>query len=280
VARLKPRFNEHVNRWWICDEGRYGFDFVDDDSRLPTPWRRRGSELAALTWDEAVGEVAGVLRRFAPGEMAIIASPRMTNEDLVALHRLAAAVGMGRLGFRVPPATPGRDDDLLLRADRHPNTRGAELIGLDGDVAAILADARAGRVKGLWVFDHDLLASAWDSADTRAALDRVETIIFTGSNAQGTSELAHLGLPATAWVERDGTFTNFQGRVQRFRRAVEPLGEALPAWEIVTRVLRALGHDAPATRAEQWFRELAGSVPAFAGLTWVGLGDGGGMVRA
>jgi formate dehydrogenase major subunit/formate dehydrogenase alpha subunit len=85
-------------------------------------------------------------------------------------------------------------------------------------------------------------------------------------------------LPLAAWVERDGTFTNFQGRVQRFRAALEPLGEARAGWDVIGRVLAAAGAPIPASRAEHWFRELANSVAAFAGLSYQTIGDGGAMV--
>jgi formate dehydrogenase major subunit len=85
-------------------------------------------------------------------------------------------------------------------------------------------------------------------------------------------------LPAAAWVERDGTFTNFEGRVQRFRPAVPPVAEALPDWDVIGRVLAALGADPGATRAEHWFRDLARSVDAFGGMTYATLGDAGQLV--
>jgi predicted molibdopterin-dependent oxidoreductase YjgC len=112
----------------------------------------------------------------------------------------------------------------------------------------------------------------------RTALEGVDTFVFTGTNAHATSALAHLVLPAAAWVEREGTFTSFEGRVQRFRTAVAPLGEALPAWDILGRVLAALGEEVQASRALHWFRQLAAAVPAFAGLTYERLGDEGQFV--
>jgi NADH-quinone oxidoreductase subunit G len=275
VARLKPRFNADVNAWWMCDDGRYGFGFVDDPSRLTTPLLRQDGALRPVSWDEAVAAAAAALGRYAPDEIAVVASPRMANEDLFALTRLLERCGVTRFGFRVPPSTPGDEDDLLIRADKNPNTRGAELLGLEGDVAAVLEAARQRRVKCLWVFEHDLRDTAWPAADTRAALGEVETLIYAGTNANATSALAHLVLPAAAWVEREGTFTNFQGRAQRFRTALEPLGEALPAWDIVGRVLAALGVATDAMRAEHWFRVLAATVPAFAGLSYQSLGDTG-----
>jgi predicted molibdopterin-dependent oxidoreductase YjgC len=85
-------------------------------------------------------------------------------------------------------------------------------------------------------------------------------------------------LPAAAWVEREGTLTNFEGRVQRFRTAVEPRAGALPEWEMLGRVLTALGATPAGSRAEHWFRDLAAAVPAFAGMTYQGLGDTGRMI--
>jgi NADH-quinone oxidoreductase subunit G len=223
--------------------------------------------------------VAASLGRYPADQTAIIASATMPNEDLFAVRTLAEGCGIRQVGFRVPPRVPGYEDDLLIRADKNPNTRGAELIGLDGDVAAILAATRARRVRCLVVFDHDLFDSAWPQAEVRAALEAAEALIFVGTNANATSALAHVVLPAAVWVERDGTFTNFEGRVQRFRPALPPLGDARPVWDIVAEVVAALGAPVAATRAEHWFRALTSAVPAFAGLTYQTIGDSGAMIK-
>jgi predicted molibdopterin-dependent oxidoreductase YjgC len=188
----------------------------------------------------------------------------------------------------VPPREPGDQDDFLIRADKNPNRRGAELIGLGPapgglDARSILAAAGAGRVKLLWVLHHDLLASAWPPAEVRAALGGAETLVFQGPLGHEVAARAHLVLPSAAYAEREGTFTNFQGRVQRFRAALPPLGQALPDWDILARVGRALGLADPvfqATRAERVFRDLAAAVPAFAGLSYQSLGDRGQLAAA
>src|SRR5437764_1496706 len=148
------------------------------------------------------------------------------------------------------------------------------------NAAALLAAVRGRQVKCLWIFGHDLLASAWPQALVLGALGAAETLVWVGANANATSERAHWVLPAAAWVEREGTYTNFEGRVQRLRQAVEPLGQALPEWEILGRILEALGAGARPPAAERWFRELAAATPAFAGLSYQAIGDGGQMVRA
>src|SRR6266581_3611009 len=95
VARLKPRFNAEVNRWWICDDGRYGYGAVDDDSRLTSPLTREGGGAAVeTTWDEAIAMLAQALGRYRPEEIGILPSPRMSNEDLFLLRRLAEHLGI------------------------------------------------------------------------------------------------------------------------------------------------------------------------------------------
>ena len=103
-------------------------------------------------------------------------------------------------------------------------------------------------------------------------------VVFQGTNANSTSAAAHLVLPSAAYVEREGTFTNFEGRVQRFRTALDALGEARPDWEILSALAVSLGLPDPAltsARADQVFQGLAGAVPAYAGMSYRSLGDGG-----
>jgi NADH-quinone oxidoreductase subunit G len=280
VVRLKPRFNADVNQWWMCDEGRYGFGDVDAPTRLERPELRESGNSRALSWDEAVAALVDALQAAGPEGTGVLLSPRMTNEDLWLARRLFIdTLGVRLVDFRVPPARPGSADDLLRVADKAPNTRGAELLGLAASEATdawpILDAAGAGRLRLLWVFDHDLLASGWPSAEVEAALGRVEGLVFQGPTANATSARAHLVLPSAVYVEREGTWTNVAGRVQRFWRAVGPRGEARADWEILAALARALGHAWQPLRAEHLFRELVAAIPAFAGLSYRSLGDHG-----
>jgi NADH-quinone oxidoreductase subunit G len=283
VVRLKPRFNADVNQWWICDEGRYGFDEVDAPTRIERPELREGGSARPLSWEEAVAALADGLRAAGPEGTGVLLSPRMTNEDLWLARRLFRdTLGVAHVDFRVPPRTPGSEDELLRRADKTPNARGAELIGCGRADAAdgrhVLDAARAGHLRLLWVFDHDLLDAGWPAAEAEEALARVEGVVFQGPTANRTSARAHVVLPSAAYVEREGTWTNVDGRVQRFWRAVLPRAEARPDWEILGAVARALGHDWQPLRGEPLFRALAAAVPAFAGMSYRGIGDQGALV--
>jgi len=286
VARIKPRENAQVNKWWICDEGRYGFEWIDAESRLTAPATREAGRAVATSWDVALAALGAALRRYRPEEIGILASPQMSNEDLFALKRLADQLRLVNVDHRVPPAASGDQDDFLIRADKNPNTRGAELIGLlpgpgGLDGAGMIAAAGVGRLKLLWIFHHDLSRSAWAPAQITAALTAPDVVVFQGTNANVASEAAHLVLPSAAYVEREGTFTNFEGRVQRFRTALDALGEARPDWDVLSGLARALGVPDPvlaSSRADQIFQGLAGAVPAYAGMSYRALGDGGRVV--
>ena len=162
VVRLKPRFNADVNQWWICDEGRYGFGEVDAPTRLERPELREGGTARPLTWEEAVAAVADGLRAAGPEGTGVLLSSRMSNEDLWLARRLFVdTLGAAHVDFRVPPRAPGSQDDLLRVAERPRTRRGAELLGCGragtADGRHVLDAARAGRLRLLWVFDHDLL---------------------------------------------------------------------------------------------------------------------------
>lgn len=92
VMRVMPRENGAVNDIWICDKGRYGHRFIEDESRLTAPLIRKNDKLVEASWDEALALVAEKLAAVvsARGGHAVagLASPRLSNEDLYAFQRI------------------------------------------------------------------------------------------------------------------------------------------------------------------------------------------------
>ena len=219
-----------VNQWWICDEGRYGFGDVDAPTRLERPELREGGTARAAHLGGGRGRGGGRSpRRGARGYRRPLLLPDVERGPLArpaavrghARRRprgLPRAPADARLGGR-PPAG-GRQDPEHAGA---PSCSAAAGPGA-ADGRHVLEAARAGRLRLLWVFDHDLLDSGWPRAEVEEALARVEGVVFQGPNANATSARAHVVLPSAAWVEREGTWTNVDGRVQRFWRAVLPRG--------------------------------------------------------
>ena len=112
------------------------------------------------------------------------------------------------------------------------------------------------------------------------ALGNVQTIIFVGPNRNATSEYAHILLPAAAWPEKDGTFTNFANRVQRIHKAVEPLDDARSEWQILKRLGKALGVSVPYLETGDVFAAIGQSAPAFAELNYEVIGSKGAMLKS
>src|SRR5262245_52462829 len=273
VQRLRPRRNVEVNKSWMCDVGRLEYKEIALESRLTEARFREASAWTSLPLDGALDALAHRLRE-AGSASAFLATPQATNEDLFAFRMLAEHAG-GSLDFRVgDPQDKVQilEDRVLLRADRNPNTQGCLDLGLGrAGVARILGDCAKGAVKVLVLQGPELLRDP----SAAEALARVPFVAVMATHEVAELERAHLVLPATVWAEADGTFTNYQRRVQRVRRAVPAPGSATPRWEMTAAVLGRLGSDFTATSAREAFALLTRAVAGYAGLDYRTLASGG-----
>ncbi|MBK5257283.1 MAG: (2Fe-2S)-binding protein [Vicinamibacteria bacterium] len=267
--RFRPRRNVEVNKSWMCDPGRDLYKTIG--SGRVTTAHRTGGAVAAQS--ELIDEMVAKLQA-AGAHSAFLASPRASNEDAFAFKKLALVVG-GRLDFRVgnpQDKVKVRKDEILQREDRHPNTQGLIDLGLGvTGVEALLGDCKAGKVQVLVLQDGAMLQ---DPAVAEAAKN-VAYVAAMATHQGSHLSAAHAVLPAAMWVETDGTFTNFDQRVQRFKRAFEAPGDAKPRWEIALDLLARLGKPMNAATAGDVFVEMAVETKAYADLTHRGLGPMG-----
>lgn len=262
VMRFRPRSNESVNQFFMCDHGRGNYRWLNRRDRLEAPSILGAGGHATVEWEVALEQSARVLK----GKRAfVLASPDLSNEALHLLSRLVTRSG-GVGAFRVeqgPEAPLPGAPDLSLRADRAANATGAQLMGftrhaapLDllqpGD-ALIIADAR--------LRESDL-----------PALARAAVVLVLGTAMPEHLPKADIVLPIANVAEEEGTLTNLRGRVQRFLQAKAAPGVARPSWFVLADLLGALGESAEYFQAHQVFGALAASVPAFAGLSYDTLG--------
>jgi NADH-quinone oxidoreductase subunit G len=270
VVRLRPRPNEDVNSYFMCDHGRLNYRWMNRQDRVDVPTVRRGEGLAGIDWPVAVAEAARVLK----GKKAfVLASPNLSNEALFLLSKLVKETG-GRGAFRVQQGDeaplPGVED-LSLRKDRAANGRGAELLGFKQS-ATPLADLGAGDV--LVVADEELVGS--DAADVSKAS---AIVVISTTLPPWARHLAAAVLPIANFTEEEGTFTNLRGRVQRFMQAKAAPGFARPSWFVIADVLAALGTPADFSLASDVFKALAGSQSEFAGMSYDTLGLRGRVIN-
>ena len=240
VYRLKPRYNPGVNDWWMCDEGRFGWKHVHDDSRLTEVLLRRGAETERLNW-ESVPEVLrfrfGQIAASGGGEkIAVVLSPFLACEEAWLLVRALREVSPDVTLVPGPIPTVEQDQSFpvgagagevkfVIRRERCPNRRGIELV-MDhfGGPVATLEEFReragAGRFVGAWIAGG--YPDAWVDKALEKACGGIDWLVVQDMFPSGLSASASLVLPMCSFAEREGSFVNFAGRIQPFSRAVRP----------------------------------------------------------
>ena len=271
IYRQTPRENDHVNSSWMCDYGRLNFKYLEAENRLLEPQIRSGGQLMPANWPAAIAEAALQLKQFSGPEIAIVASGRMTNEELWLTRQLARTLAIDTIDI-VPRRGPG--DNILLSEDRNPNTNGARLIlGSSSEPGAKLmsiADAvRSGRIKALVI----LKENAMHLGLPVEKLAELRALVVMNVLPNDATKNATVVLPACGFAEKRGSMVNGKGRLQRLNHAVRPPGNARDDWEILRDLLQAVGGGDSLHSIDDVFRQISETVPQFGGLTLNKIGD-------
>ena len=311
ILRLTPRHNEEVNSYWMCDHGRLNtFKFVNTDTRINAPQIRKDGKLTEISWDEAVNQAAAKLKSFNKDQIAVIGSPYATCEDNYLVAKFARTVlGTGNLDF-IKHKDPSFADDILRTEDISPNSLGAEIVGVQPsksglDIQGIINSIKEKKIKALYLIEDDIIVSYPEFENVIAGLD---LLIVHATNENRSTTLADLIFPAAAFAEKNGTFINVSGIIQRIRPAVsvEELDRALdgmsmsrldkfgtkwdrwatgkkidarPTWQILTLIFKAMGNKLKFNMAEEVFAEMSTSIEAFRGFDYDDLGELGVKIK-
>jgi len=260
VYRLRPRDNPDVNRFWMCDDGMMTYKRVHE-GRVLSSLVGRGEQRTAMPYGTSI-ELAA--KRFADADAsktAVVLSAQHPTEDDYALARFAKDVlGTERLFLAALP--DWKADEILRHADQNPNRRGATAAAekVTGQAPAPLADlvdlADRGDVDTVillgWAGDLD--------ADALVPLRQGATVVNLTSNVGAFSEVANLVIPVASFAEMHGTFTNAQGRAQRFQRAILPTGGVVPAWQTIAALAEEMGQAIAELSSLAAIRSALGSV--------------------
>lgn len=281
VQRLKPRENLDVNGWWMCDYGRMDYEWMNAGSRIEAPLVRKDGGSTAVAWKDALTELADRARSLGPSRVKAVVSAHASNEDLGALAALVQALGGGEWVYR------GRQADeeiplkgfpsLARRRDLTPNAKGAEIFGAQrvgsNDGAGGLEEVASH--DGIVIVLGDELLDQADGFGSNASL-----FVYVGQRGAAAAAHADFVLPVTSFAEQEGTFTNVDGRVQRFWPGLTAPGMARPAWLILGALAAELGGaPAPARTAAEAFTAFAARAAAFEGLTYDDIGTRGAVLN-
>ncbi len=263
--RLIPRDNLDVNKYWMCDEGRFTYHQLRDQ-RLVGPV----VDGMPSSWEKASAKAAGLIDtalKSDPTRVAVVFSPQLTNEDNFALKILTDKWGVKNTFIGGKPAVPGRADKILKDADVNPNTKGARLIAGDSakDASALEQALRSHSFSAVIVLGQDVVLS--DEAEY--ALTKLDALVVLANHETGLAKRAHVALPVASWAEVDGTVTNRDGLTQRMHAAFEPPGQALPGWRAVDKLASATAAGALGFESVQSTHEkMVSAVSGFESGPW------------
>ena len=274
LVRFTPRLNHEVNGYWMCDIGRFNYHWIEGDDRLMKPLVKDGTGVPQVaTWDAALKAVAA--KRGTNG-FTFLVSAHASNEELFLVERLADQIA---LSWRATPKAQHAATKFVVPAVDAPNVNGARDLGLPvgagnggaADLGPLRAEVEAGRVQALYVFDPGPAGSLGDVSWLVEAKQngKVPVLIYQGVVLTDLARVADVVLPGAAWVEKEGTYTNDQGRLQGAAKAFESPGEARDDRDIFFDVAKAIGQPMPYTSAAEIRAALADALssnPAYAEL--------------
>jgi len=311
ILRLTPRYNEEVNSYWMCDHGRLNtFKYVHEDTRIDAPQIRKDGQLVAIGWDEAINETAGKLKSFNREQIAVIGSPYATCEDNYLVTKFAKSVlGTGNLDF-IHHIDPSFADAILRTEDITPNSLGAEVAGVQPsktglDIKGILNSIKEKKIKALYLIEDDIISSFPEFENAIAGLELL--IVHSGNHNKSTA-FADILFPAATFAEKNGTFINISGMVQRIRPAIsvhetdraldgmsmsrlDKFGtkwdrwasgkrmDSKPTWKILVSLSKVFGSKFKLSMAEEVFAEMTTSIDAFKGINYDDIGELGVKIK-
>jgi NADH-quinone oxidoreductase subunit G len=282
IYRAVGRRNIDVNKSWLCDEGRLSFHTLERWQRLSHPVVD-GLERNAEATEDLIPQIhekfEAIRTQYGDGTVAGLASATNTNEALFLMKKYFK----GRVDFRLGRETENylaRQDDLLRRLDKHPNTHGAIDLGLVTSLNGLrgmreLAERQ--EIRAMWISFHPQLVGDDASEITTELSQLIDVLGFSVVSTTHHFEWARKAsvlLPMAAWAEEEGTYTNYAGRLQITNRAITPPGEAKPLHAWMTRLLEQSAGDVP-KQPRDIFEWITREVPLYAGIDYEGIGAAG-----
>jgi NADH-quinone oxidoreductase subunit G len=265
VYRLRPRENPHVNQWWMCDEGRYGFHYVHDPKRLVGARRRDGERHINIEWSEVAEQLPERLGKAGP--LAAVLSPHLTVEEAYLLAKLMRQLDPQALLAMGPAPLVGEDErfknGFTIRAEKCPNRRGVEQIvrhfmGRDIGFEDLLSELGPSNIRRLWVTGG--YPEPWIDESSAQQLSGLELLVVQDIFASPLWEQADFQLPGTAFPEREGSYVNHHERLQTVDWAIRPPAGARVEGSVYWRLLQMPG----LYRARTVMEEIAATIPYFA----------------
>ncbi len=181
-------------------------------------------------------------------------------------NNVQGACDMGALPNVYPGYQKVNDEEIQAKFEKAWGVKLSSKVGLT--VGEMMDNALAGKLKSLMVIGENPVISDPDSNHVAKGLKNVEFLVVQDIFFTETAELADVVLPAASFAEKDGTFTNTERRVQRVRKAVDPIGDSKADWEITQMLAKAMGYEMDYRSAADIMAEINELTPQYGGITY------------
>lgn len=243
LFRVKPKYNNDVNGYWMCDEGRNTYKFANKENRLTKALVCQNGQ-----WDHShsAGSVAKnlsqLVKNYKNENTAVVVTGQLTNEE----YEVIFDIYVNKLNIKNifnwnPFATQSNEfDGLLIRGDKNPNTKGLEAVfakfGLKTNWTDLENQINSGQLKQIIVYAPENTLAYKDISEKAKLFSKVPAVIFATSGQ--LEEVQSLNFqnaalfPLKTFIEKSGSFTNFNGKVQNFKKVTTIVNEAFTAAEL------------------------------------------------
>ena len=278
VFRLKPRDNPDVNKWWMCDQGRLTYkDLNIRENRVAYPLGKTAEGFQEISWENAFSAIQEKISELQPtsNEVIGLVDTHASNEELYLFKKLLKeGFDSDQLFFPdLEWEQPVSDFFInsLITSDKNPNRAGARMLGLKGAKSSeeVTSKIPTG-TKVLLVF-----GKPFEDENLLSKVGNIPLVINIAAWQSGWSETADVTLPGRLHSEKDATYTNKAGRVQRVNTAIRAFHKTRPDWMVLCGLMELLDVDNKADSAEAVFQELSEIEKAFKGLQWESIGSNG-----
>ena len=301
VLRLTPRNNPGVNSYWMCDKGRLEtFKEINDvESRIEGSFVKEHDKLVKHDLLKSITKITEILKSYKASEIAFVASAYETIEDNYALLKLAKSLNIENIVL-AEHKLPGDFDDILLTEDKTPNYNGAKLLFPNYiDILALTENINNGKIKVALMLD-----SHFKDEKVIEALSKLKDLVVFATNKNKVTELATVLLGISTYAEKNGTFLNGFGVLQRIKPAVatEEMDRSLdnlsesrwdkfgtkfdrwmkgkkydvkPSWKLITIISGSLKVKFNFNMAEEVFNEASNNIKPLNGLDYDVISDKG-----
>ncbi|MCC7430319.1 molybdopterin-dependent oxidoreductase [bacterium] len=282
IKRIQPKNNENVNSYWICDDGRFGYNEIQDAKRIKYPRKKdQSGNLSQTDLKTAIAEVVekvnSLKKIYKPKAIGFLGSAHASNEENFLLNKLARKiVGSSNVGLRAAEIT---NDEVVFKSgfkiygDKTPNRFGAKVILGSENAQEIYEKIKNGEIKALFLLGG--IPETGFLPHEEEIFSKLELLVVVDYLDSDLTQSADFSLGGKNYFEKQGTFTNVQERVQKFNQAVSSQGSFVSDVEILQELMVAFDKSWKEIAVSEIFNQLAKENEFFRGMTFYKLGQEG-----